>query len=144
MYFVYGCPKVLRLRPSSSSTGAAQPITGNDSKQPQEVILAIAFNPSGSLLAIASTLRVCVWSGGKDHVPLGSVPLKGRGLSGSSLLWRRDSSLLAVVSADGKLAVVSVQRKEGAVPVGERFVLPDWFEQQVRKGEMEIETKIEM
>lgn len=114
---MYGCPKVLSLRPEPS---------------PGERILAVSFNLSGSLLAIASTTRVSLWSGGKDHVPLGSVAQKLRGLACRSLLWRRDSGNLAVVSAAGKLTLVSVTRKAGARPASERFALPDWFEQQVR------------
>ncbi len=117
MYFVYGCPKVLTLRPEP---------------KPGEEILAVSFNPSGSLLAIASTSRLCVWSGGKDHVPLGALALSLRGLSGTSLLWKRDSGLLAAVSSAGKLVLVSVKRKAGATPASERFAMPDWFEPQVR------------
>lgn len=119
MYFVYGCPKVLCLRPEP---------------KPGEQILAVSFNPSGSLLAIASTSRVCVWSGGKDHVPLGSLAIQLRGLSGTSLLWRRDSGLLGAVSSAGKLMLVSVRRKPGARPASERFAVPDWCEPQVRLG----------
>ena len=116
MYFVYGCPKVLSLRPEP---------------KPGEQILAVSFNPSGSLLAIASTLRVCLWSGGKDHVPLGVLAASLRGLSGPSLLWKRDSGLLGVVTSAGKLMLVSVKRKVGARPASERFAVPDWFEPQV-------------
>lgn len=116
MYFVYGCPKVLSLRPEP---------------KPGEEILAVSFNPSGSLLAIASTSRLCLWSGGKDHVPLGVLPLSLRGLPGTSLLWKRDSSLVAGVSSAGKLVLVSVKRKAGARPASERFAVPDWFEPQV-------------
>lgn len=118
MYFVYGCPKVLTLRP--------------EPKPGEETIQAIAFNPSGSLLAIASTSRVCVWSGGKDHVPLGSIELQLRGLTGTSLLWKRESSVLCVVSAAGKLVTVSVKKKPGARPASEGFTVPDWLEPQVR------------
>lgn len=116
MYFVYGCPKVLSLRPEP---------------KPGEQILAVSFNPSGSLLAIASTSRLCLWSGGKDHVPLGVLALSLRGLSGTSLLWKRDSGLLGVVSSAGKLVLVSVKPKVGARPASERFAVPDWFEPQV-------------
>lgn len=116
MYFVYGCPKVLSLRPEP---------------KPGEQILAVSFNPSGSLLAIASTSRVCVWSGGKDHVPLGSLAIQLRGLSSTSLLWRRDSGLLGAVSSAGKLTLVSVKRKPGARAASERFAVPDWCEPQV-------------
>lgn len=115
MYFVYGCPKVLSLRPEP---------------KPGEQILAVSFNPSGSLLAIASTSRLCLWSGGTDHVPLGVLTLSLRGLSGTSLLWKGDSSLLGVVSSAGKLVLVSAKRKVG-VPASERFSVPDWFEPQV-------------
>lgn len=118
MYFVYGSPKVLCLRPEP---------------EPGEDVLAVAFNPSGSLVAVVSNSRVCVWSGGKDHVPLGSLALEVQGLPGTSLLWRRDSGLLAIVSAAGKLSFVSVRRKAGARPVNERFPVPDWFEPQVRE-----------
>lgn len=117
MYFVYGCPKVLTLRPEP---------------KPGEEILAVSFNPSGSLLAIAATSRLCLWSGGKDHVPLGALALSLRGLSGTSLLWKRDSGVLAAVSSAGKLVLVSVKRKAGATPASERFAVPDWFEPQVR------------
>lgn len=119
MYFVYGCPKVLCLRP--------EPKLG-------EEVLAVGFNPSGSLVAIVSTLRVCIWSGGKDHVPLGSLPFHLQGLSGTSLLWRRDSGLVAVVSSAGKLCLVSVRRKANCKPVSDRFATPDWFEPQVRES----------
>lgn len=142
MYFVYGCPKVLHLKPqeqaaSSSSSNSSRtlvlPAAG------REEILAIAFNPSGSLLAVASTSRVCVWSGGKDHVPLGSLALRLRALSsgGTTLLWRRDSSCVGALSAAGKLTLVSVTRKAfgaTAVGVGERFAVPDWYEPQVCVG----------
>lgn len=100
-------------------------------KPGEETIQAISFNASGSLLAIASTSRVCVWSGGKDHVPLGSIELQLRGLTGTSLLWKRDSCLLCVVSAAGKLVIVSVKKKAGARPASERFAVPDWCEPQV-------------
>lgn len=114
---MYGCPKVLSLRPEPT---------------PGEQIVAVSYNSSGSLLAIASTSRVCVWSGGKDHVPLAALSLELRGLSGTSLLWRaRDSGLLAAVSAAGKLVLLSVKRKPGAKPASERFAVPDWFEPQV-------------
>ena len=116
MYFVYGCPKVLSLRPEP---------------KPEEQILAVSFNPSGSLLAIASTSRVCLWSGGKDHVPLGVLVASLRELSGPSLLWKKDSGLLGVVTSAGKLMLVSVKRKAGARPSSERFAVPDWFEPQV-------------
>lgn len=117
MYFVYGCPKVLCLRPEP---------------KPGEEVLAVAFNPTGSLVAVASSFRISVWSGGKDHVPLGSVALSVQGLPGASLLWRPDSGVLAVISTTGKLSLVSVRRKASARPVGERLVVPDWFEPQVR------------
>lgn len=116
MYFVYGCPKVLSLRPEP---------------KPGEQILEVAFNPSGSLLAIASTSRLCLWSGGKDHVPLGVLTLPLRGLASTSLLWKRDSGLLGMVSSAGKLVLVSVKRRAGARPASERFALPDWIEPQV-------------
>lgn len=119
MYFVYGCPKVLSLRPEP---------------KPGEQVLAVAFNPSGSLLAVSSTSRICVWSGGKDHVPLGSLVLQLRGLSGKNLLWKGDSGLLAAVSSAGKLVLVSVKHKPGARPASERFGVPDWFEPQVMAG----------
>lgn len=128
MYFVYGCPKVLRLQPEA-------PPRTSGSASSREEILAVAFNPSGSLLAVASTSRICVWSGGNNHVPLGSFALPLRGLSsgGTSLLWRRDSGVVGVVSDAGKLVLVSVKKKSGiAMPVVERFPLPDWFEPQVR------------
>ncbi|CAN0170782.1 unnamed protein product, partial [Ectocarpus sp. 8 AP-2014] len=115
MYFVYGCPKVLSLRPEP---------------KPGEQILEVAFNPSGSLLAVASTSRLCLWSGGKDHVPLGTLTLPLRGLAGTSLLWKRDSRLLGMVSSAGKLVLVSVKRRAGARPASERFALPDWIEPQ--------------
>lgn len=116
MYFAYGCPKVLCLRPNLI---------------PGERILAVSFNPPGSLLAIASTSRVCLWSGGKDHFPLAVLPLELRTLSGKSLLWKRDSSVLAVVSSAGKLVLLSVKPKPGERPASERFALPEWFEPQV-------------
>lgn len=138
MYFVYGCPKVLYLKPEEHSVTPSNSNSTRTSLLPpvSEEILAIAFNPSGSLLAVASTSRLCVWSGGKDHVPLGSLALQLRGLSsgGTTLLWRRDSSCVGVVSAGGKLALVSVSKKAfgaTAVGVGERFAVPDWYEPQV-------------
>lgn len=141
MYFVYGCPKVLSLKSHQQQHGAATPPVDNSSNVGQEEILAIAFNPSGSLLAVASTSRICVWSGGKDHVPLGSTAVRLRALSsgGSGLLWRRDSGAVSVVSEAGKVLLVSITRKTGRAPtVGERFAVPDWFEPQVCMNDEEI------
>ncbi|CAM9779014.1 unnamed protein product, partial [Discosporangium mesarthrocarpum] len=113
--YVYGCPKVLGLDP----------------REGPEDALALAFNPGGSLLAVATTAHLCIWSGGKDHVLLGSVELRLRELpSTRSVLWRRDSSIVAAVSDLGRLVLASVKRCPGAKPVAERFSVPTWIEQQ--------------
>ncbi|CAM9647563.1 unnamed protein product [Choristocarpus tenellus] len=115
MYVVYGCPKVLRLGPTTRSTEA----------------LSLAFNANGSLVAIATTTELLVWSGGKDHIPLGSLALLLRPLPNTpSFLWKRDSSALAAVSGAGHVVLVSVRQRPGSKPIGERFSVPNWLEQQ--------------
>jgi hypothetical protein len=76
MYLPFGCLRALGL--------------SDPAALPNERILDLALSPTGSLLAVATTHRLAVWSGGKNHVPLGSISahlgvLKG----GCCVLWKK-------------------------------------------------------
>jgi hypothetical protein len=76
MYLPFGCLRALGL--------------SDPAALPNERILDLALSPTGSLLALATTHRLAVWSGGKNHVPLGSISahlgvLKG----GCCVLWKK-------------------------------------------------------
>ncbi|CAM9159932.1 unnamed protein product, partial [Chrysoparadoxa australica] len=89
MYLIQGPPTVYRLTQPSPAEG--------------EAVLSVAINPAGSLIAVVSTHRLSVWSGGSKHVVLGSEPIGLSCLAGVSALWKRDSSVLAAITKRGRL-----------------------------------------
>eukprot|EP01084_Bolivina_argentea_P045999 84681_1 len=143
--FISGSPTILHFPSSTPPTSSKYDPFSEDAicanltstmgynrerKRRRRGAICVAYNPTSTLLAVATPIRLRVLLGkASNHVLLGDVEERlGKLEGGPSLLWKHNSSCIAAVSSEGRLLIYAVKQAVESQPLHASFDMPDWIE----------------